>query len=316
MIKNIIFDIGGVLLDYNPKTYLDKLNIEDGKRKELNDIIFHNQKWKDCLNGFITNKELIEYLVKENLKYKNEIEQILSKDNLKYMLPPKQEMIEYYKSLKQKKYKIYLCSNITKDTYDYIKDNFEIIQIADGGVFSCFENISKPSVEIYNRLIRKYQIDVEKSLFIDDTNKNTITANEIGFKTIVFKDIEQIKNIEKINKLEIMLKSCYSKDTCYPKYIEKWNINNPTCGQCAITALIVQEYIGGTIHKIRIQNNETHYFNIINKNIYDFTKEQFDLENIAIRYESNELISREQILENENTNKRYKILKQKLEKLK
>lgn len=48
MIRNIIFDIGGVLLEYNPKTYLDKLNIEDSKRKELNDIIFHNQKWKDC----------------------------------------------------------------------------------------------------------------------------------------------------------------------------------------------------------------------------------------------------------------------------
>ena len=42
MIRNIIFDIGGVLLDQNPKTYLYKLNIEDGKRKGLNDIIFHN----------------------------------------------------------------------------------------------------------------------------------------------------------------------------------------------------------------------------------------------------------------------------------
>ena len=122
------------------------------------------------------------------------------------------------------------------------------------------------------------------------------------------------KYIKKINRLETMLKSCYSKDTCYPKYKEKWNINNPTCGQCAITALIVQEYMGGTIHKIRIQNNETHYFNIINKNIYDFTKEQFCLENIAIRYNPNELIRREQILEDENTSKRYKILKQKLEK--
>ena len=65
-----------MLIDYNPKTYLNKLNIDEGKRKELNDIIFHNQKLKDCLNGFITNSELIEYLIKENLKYKNEIEQM------------------------------------------------------------------------------------------------------------------------------------------------------------------------------------------------------------------------------------------------
>lgn len=197
MIRNIIFDIGGVLLDYNPKTYLDKLNIEESKRKELNNIIFHNSKWKDCLNGFITNSELIEYLVKENKKYKDEIKQILSKENLKYMLPPKQEMIEYYKSLKQKGYKIYLCSNITEDTYNYINDGFEIIQLADGGVFSCFENISKPNVEIYQKLIKKYNLDIEKSILIDDTKRNIISANDIGLNGILFNNIEDIKKILK-----------------------------------------------------------------------------------------------------------------------
>ena len=197
MIRNIIFDIGGVLLEYNPKTYLDKLNIEESKRKILNDVIFHNPKWKDCLNGFITNSELIEYVVNENQKYKREIEQILSKENLKYMLPPKQEMIEYYKSLKQKGYKIYLCSNITKDTYNYIKDSFEIIQVADGGVFSCFENISKPNVEIYEKLIEKYNLDIEKSILIDDTKRNIISANDIGLKGILFNNIEDIKKILK-----------------------------------------------------------------------------------------------------------------------
>ena len=93
MIKNIIFDIGGVLLEYNPKIYLDKLNIEEEKRKNLNNIIFHNQKWRDCLNGHITNEELIKYLSNENPKYKHEIKEILGKDNLKYMLPPKRDMI-------------------------------------------------------------------------------------------------------------------------------------------------------------------------------------------------------------------------------
>lgn len=191
--KNIIFDIGGVLLEYNPKTYLDKLNIEESKRKKLNDIIFHNKKWRDCLNGFISNNELIEYLVKENSKYENEINKILNKNNLKYMLPPKNEMIEYYNSLKQNGYDIYLCSNITRDTYDYIKEQFDIIQNAKGGVFSCFENISKPNVEIYYNLIKKYNLNIEESIFIDDTMKNVISANEIGLRAILFNDIHQLK---------------------------------------------------------------------------------------------------------------------------
>ena len=195
MIRNIIFDIGGVLLDYNPKTYLDKLDIKESRRNKLNDVIFHDQRWKDCLNGFISNSELIEQLVRENLEYKKEIELILSKDSLKYMLPPKQEVIEYYKSLKRKGYKIFLCSNITKDTYNYVKDNFEIIQIADGGVFSCFENISKPNSEIYYRLIEKYNLEIEKSILIDDTKRNIISANDIGLRGILFNNIEDIKKI-------------------------------------------------------------------------------------------------------------------------
>ncbi len=195
MIRNIIFDIGGVLLDYNPKTYLDKLDIKESRRNKLNDVIFHDQRWKDCLNGFISNSELIEQLVRENLEYKKEIELILSKDSLKYMLPPKQEVIEYYKSLKRKGYKIFLCSNITKDTYNYVKDNFEIIQIADGGVFSCFENISKPNSEIYYRLIEKYNLEIEKSILIDDTKRNVISANDIGLRGILFNNIEDIKKI-------------------------------------------------------------------------------------------------------------------------
>ncbi len=197
MIKNLIFDIGGVLLEYNPKTYLDKLNIEENKRNTLNNIIFHNQKWIDCLNGFINNNELIEYLVKENPKYKVEIEQILGKENLKYMLPPKKEMIEYYKNLKQKDYKIYLCSNITIDTYYYIKENFQIIQTADGGVFSCFENISKPNSEIYHKLIEKYSLDKKESILIDDTKRNIISANDYGMKGLLFNTIKDIKEILK-----------------------------------------------------------------------------------------------------------------------
>ena len=136
-----------------------------------------------------------EQLVRENLEYKNEIELILSKDSLKYMLPPKQEVIEYYKSLKRKGYKIFSCSNITKDTYNYVKDNFEIIQIADGGVFSCFENISKPNSEIYYRLIEKYNLEIEKSILIDDTKRNVISANDIGLRGILFNNIEDIKKI-------------------------------------------------------------------------------------------------------------------------
>ena len=195
MIKNIIFDIGGVLLDYNPRTYLDKMNIPEDKRKSLNEIIFHNPKWTDCLNGIIDNNELIDYLVNTNTTYKEEIKELLSDKNLKYMMPPKTEVIYYYMELKKKGYKIYLCSNITESTYNYIRDNYNIIQEADGGVYSCFENTCKPNYEIYDRLIKKFSINVNESVFIDDSKKNIEMAKQIGLKTILFENKKQIEQI-------------------------------------------------------------------------------------------------------------------------
>ena len=193
MIKNIIFDIGGVLVEYNPKTYLDKLNFEEAKKKEINEIIFHSKEWRKCVNGLISNDELINILIEQNSKYEKEIHQILDKENLKYMLPPKKEMIEYYKSLKQKGYQIYLCSNIEEETYNYVKNELGIVKEASGGVFSCFEHISKPNVEIYNNLIQKYNLKLEESIFIDDTEKNIVSADNIGLNGILFKNINQLK---------------------------------------------------------------------------------------------------------------------------
>lgn len=64
---------------------------------------------------------------------------------------------------------------------------------ADGGAFSCFEKISKPNVEIYKKLIEKYKLDIEKSILIDDTKRNIISDDDIGFKGILFSNIEDIK---------------------------------------------------------------------------------------------------------------------------
>ncbi|MCI8444148.1 MAG: HAD-IA family hydrolase, partial [Clostridia bacterium] len=60
-------------------------------------------------------------------------------------------------------------------------------------VFSCFENISKPNVEIYKKLIEKYKLDIERSILIDDTKRNIISANDIGLKGILFNNMEDIK---------------------------------------------------------------------------------------------------------------------------
>lgn len=79
--------------------------------------------------------------------------------------------------------------------------------------------------------------------------------------------------LEKLN--EYLLK-IYSKDTCYSKCMDDWNTDNLSLGHCAIVSLLVNDYFGGDIYKIKV-DNISHYFNVINNEIIDLTKNQFNI---------------------------------------
>lgn len=78
-----------------------------------------------------------------------------------------------------------------------------------------------------------------------------------------------------IEDIKEILLNCYSKDLCYPKIQNKWNNNNKCFDICAITSLIINDYFGGKICKIHVDNT-SHYFNLIENNIIDLTSSQFD----------------------------------------
>lgn len=110
-----------------------------------------------------------------------------------------------------------------------------------------------------------------------------------------------IKNIQKV------LLECYSKDLCYPKVQCDWNENNRCFGMCAITSLIINDYFGGDICKIYV-DGISHYFNLIENNIVDLTKNQFNRE---MDYKDYKIMDREKIL-TDDTKNRYITLKARL----
>lgn len=107
-----------------------------------------------------------------------------------------------------------------------------------------------------------------------------------------------------IDNLQKILFECYSRDLCYPKVQNEYSENNKTFGMCAITSLVLSDYLGGEIGKTHV-NTISHYFNIINSEIVDLTAEQFDF---LLNYKEYEIIDRNKIL-TQNTNERYIELK-------
>ena len=190
MIKNIILDVGGVFFDDS------KHNIERLLKKNCDNIYkkAYGNGFKKCLLGEISVQEHINSLKKEEeFKY---INYILKKDNLIESYPLMKDNFEYIKRLKERGFKLYLLTNITEDSYNYINDLININKIFYGGIYSYQEHQIKPNYDIYNLLVNKFKLKKEETVFFDDKEKNVIAANNIGIKSFVFTSIDDIeKNI-------------------------------------------------------------------------------------------------------------------------
>lgn len=115
-------------------------------------------------------------------------------------------------------------------------------------------------------------------------------------------------NLETLDDLYSILRKAWCKDTAYPSCQAEWVESDPSYGQCAITAMLVYDMFGGSIHRIRVDGGGTHYFNKIDGHYIDLTVEQFDLYNIPVSYEPNEEMPRQYCGKNADTTKCYKLL--------
>lgn len=109
----------------------------------------------------------------------------------------------------------------------------------------------------------------------------------------------------KLDELERIIKISWTKETCYPTNQNDWNKDNPSLGQCEISTLIVNDFMGGKIMRCMC-GNSIHYYNIINNNIVDLTRDQYEY--LSPEYSNGQERTREYILSNEDTKRRYLIL--------
>lgn len=191
MIKNIIFDLGNVLLDFNPKQYLRNKIKDEQKVQALYEEIFLSEEWPMLDRGTITEKEAINNICKRNNGNSELIRS--SMENWYDMLTPIEKNVALLKELKKEGYNIYYLSNYHMLAFENVTKRHDFFKLFDGGVVSYVEKLLKPEEEIYNKLIEKYNLKPSECIFIDDTLKNVEKAKSMGFEIIHFKDTSDLK---------------------------------------------------------------------------------------------------------------------------
>lgn len=184
MIKNVIFDFGNVLVEYNIKEFMAKKGMSPDMIKRILKASIMGPFWDEFDRGAISEEEAIAGFLSIDPEIENELHIVF--DNITGMLTKRDFAIPWVKELKAAGYNVYYLSNYSKKAFDECADSIGFIEYMDGGIVSHRELMVKPNPDIYRLLIDRYQLVPEECVFIDDTPANVDVAKELGMEGIVF----------------------------------------------------------------------------------------------------------------------------------
>ena len=197
MIKNIIFDIGDVLISYRWKELLMEYTNNDETATKMGLAVLDDPKWRDMDKGLISYKELIEHYLRTYPEHRDMITYFFNHaDELQLPRPTLYPLID---KLFEKGYKIYILSNYCNELYNMHTTVIPFLDRVDGKVISCNVKMIKPEPEIYQYILNTYNLTPDECIFFDDKKENVEAAISAGIhavQTVTVSDIEaQVRNL-------------------------------------------------------------------------------------------------------------------------
>ena len=195
-IQKVIFDVGQVLVKFNPQNLFIKIL----KDEEKVDFFLKNictWEWHIQQDLIYDTSKAAKPVIKKHPEYKEAIEAFYGRF-LEMIDSVHQENVDLALKLKQKGYPIYLLSNFPGDQFEKYRLQNSFLDEFDDMIISGDVGLAKPDIKIYQLAIKKFNLNPEESLFIDDKIENTKGAEQVGIKTIQLQKPEDLdKEIRK-----------------------------------------------------------------------------------------------------------------------
>jgi len=179
-IKNIIFDLGSVILKGKPISVLDDIDIDEDVYNDLK-IFFDNWENLDMGIGSLEDKY-------NECNFSSDLD--IYKDYLVHYYKYRKinmNLIDMIKKLKNNDYNVYIFSDNNNDFFEFFKNN-KLFDIVDGYLFSCEYGTLKRDRRLFEIFIDKFKLESRECYFIDDKEVNIKIGNEYGFKGFVFNE--------------------------------------------------------------------------------------------------------------------------------
>lgn len=193
-VKNVIFDLGNVLISFKPAEFLDARNYTSRLKSKILTDIFASEEWLLLDNGDITTRQAIDNIAGKSSLRKDQISEIFNQRN--EILYPITSNLKILPDLKKHGFRLFYLSNFPADMWDHVSGlrngEYSFFSYFDGGLISAEAHCSKPDPLFYSRLIEKYHLNPGECLFIDDLEVNTKASTDIGMNALVTFGSEEI----------------------------------------------------------------------------------------------------------------------------
>ncbi|MBY0461907.1 MAG: HAD family phosphatase [Alphaproteobacteria bacterium] len=192
MIKNIVFDIGNVLVKWAPHDIVNKVFPNHPNTFELNQKIFKSPAWMDLNRGKMTEKEMVLIYNKELGISLPELEYLM--EQAKQGLTPIEGSFELLDALYDKGYPIYSITDNVHEIVHFLKQKYTFFDKFLGAAISADLGVLKPNEAIYHYLLNTYHLKPEECVFIDDLFINIEGAKKVGMNGIQFITADSCKD--------------------------------------------------------------------------------------------------------------------------
>ena len=190
-VRNVIFDLGGVVLDWNPAGIVALIEPVPERQAALRHALFGHADWRLFDRGALTEPELIKRLQLRLNSTRAEVEAIL--DAVRNSLVEKPETVKLLRALQGQGTPLYCLSNMPAAIYTHLRQRHNFWDAFSGIVISGEIQMMKPEPEVFTHLLATFNLRPEESVFIDDLPANIESAKRMGLHTICFTDAAQCR---------------------------------------------------------------------------------------------------------------------------
>jgi putative hydrolase of the HAD superfamily len=188
-LKNVIFDLGGVLIDWNPDRILQGYYPDEDSRAVIKTALFQHPDWLLLDRGTLQEDELRRRAAQRTGRTETELAGLL--DAVRASMDAKAESVALLRKLAARGVPLYCLSNISADMFSYLRRRHSFWNLFRGIVISGELQMMKPERGIFEFLLNRYELHAHHTVFVDDNPPNVEGARALGIHSVLFKDAAQ-----------------------------------------------------------------------------------------------------------------------------